>query len=254
VIRACGDEHALAIVASSRARAELERFAAGLDAARTELRVGRSLSHVAIAVLTMPGGIVRWQQSLRDRAESAGRRRDAERALEDLRSLCRHVQAYEQREPHPTLVDFLEQAAGLNARELPEDEEDPRITISTIHRCKGAEAAMVVLLGCEERLLPIWQALESSDTERLEEERRLFYVACTRAKDRLLITHCARRGGRTTGGPSRFLREAGLIEPKRTVDEFPTMRGGSDGAHRRYLAGDGSEHGEDDRRDSGRSA
>jgi DNA helicase-2/ATP-dependent DNA helicase PcrA len=52
LIRACCDDHALAFVASSRARGELERFAVGLDAAGTELRDGRSLSHVAIAVLT----------------------------------------------------------------------------------------------------------------------------------------------------------------------------------------------------------
>jgi superfamily I DNA/RNA helicase len=56
------------------------------------------------------------------------------------------------------------------------------------------------------------RALETSDPERLEEERRLFYVACTRARDRLYLTHCYRRGGRLTGGPSRFLGEAGLID------------------------------------------
>ena len=50
------------------------------------------------------------------------------------------------------------------------------------------------------------------DREQLAEERRLFYVACTRAKDQLILTHAATRGGRPTGGPSRFLREAGLID------------------------------------------
>jgi superfamily I DNA/RNA helicase len=48
------------------------------------------------------------------------------------------------------------------------------------------------------------------DPERLAGERRLFYVATTRAKDRLLITHVAERGRRPTGGPSRFLAEAGF--------------------------------------------
>jgi DNA helicase-2/ATP-dependent DNA helicase PcrA len=55
--------------------------------------------------------------------------------------------------------------------------------------------------------------LASPDPERLAEERRLFYVAATRAKDRLLITHAATRNRRPTGGPSRFLREARLIDP-----------------------------------------
>ena len=71
-----------------------------------------------------------------------------------------------------------------------------------------------MLLACEERLLPSWRALASPDPERLAEERRLFYVAATRAKDRLVITHAATRGGRPTGGPSRFLAEAGLLDPR----------------------------------------
>jgi DNA helicase II / ATP-dependent DNA helicase PcrA len=69
----------------------------------------------------------------------------------------------------------------------------------------------VVLLACEEQLLPSWRSLSSPDPGRLEEERRLFYVAATRAKDRLVITHAAERGRRLTGGPSRFLHEAGLL-------------------------------------------
>ena len=74
-----------------------------------------------------------------------------------------------------------------------------------------------MLLGCEERILPSWRALASPDPEQLAEERRLFYVACTRAKDRLLITHAATRGHRPTGGPSRFLAEAGLIDPTQAL-------------------------------------
>jgi hypothetical protein len=76
---------------------------------------------------------------------------------------------------------------------------------------KGAEAQVVVVLGCEEQLLPSWQSLASPDPEALCEERRLFYVAATRAKDRLILTHVRTRGGRDTAGPSRFLYEAGLL-------------------------------------------
>ena len=69
----------------------------------------------------------------------------------------------------------------------------------------------MLLAACEEQLLPSWRALQSPDPGALEEERRLFYVACTRAKDLLLLTHAAFRGRRPTGGPSRFLTEAGLV-------------------------------------------
>ena len=70
--------------------------------------------------------------------------------------------------------------------------------------------SLVLLLGCEEELLPSWRALASADPEDLEEERRLFYVAATRARDQLVLTRAHVRGGRATGGPSRFLTEAGL--------------------------------------------
>ena len=138
--------------------------------------------------------------------------------LEDLRSLCRAAQAYADQQPeNATLTGFLEHAAGLHAHEITAGEPDRRITVSTIHRAKGTEAQLVVLIGCEERLLPSWRALAAPDGEQLAEERRLFYVACTRAKDQLILTHAATRGGRPTGGPSRFLAEARLIHPTQAL-------------------------------------
>ena len=197
-------------VSTHAARARVCEFGAGLDHVRADLAGGRSLGHAVIATVTTPGGLVRHHEHIRDHSPSDERRADAERVLEDLRSLCRAAQTYEGEHDHATLTGFLEHAAGLHAHELGPD-EDRRITLSTIHRAKGAEAKVVVLLACEEQLLPSWRSLGSPDPERLEEERRLFYVAATRAKDTLLITHAAERGGRPTGGPSRFLAEAGLI-------------------------------------------
>jgi len=198
-------------IRSEAARVRLGEFGVVLEQIRGELAAGRSLGHVVIATVTMPGGLVRHFQHQRDHTPNAERRADAERVLEDLRSLCRAAQAYEEHEEHPTLGGFLEQAAGLHAQEL-DAGTDRRITVSTIHRAKGTEAQAVALLGCEEQLLPSWRSISSPDPERLAEERRLFYVAATRAKDRLLITHVAERGRRPTGGPSRFLTEAGLVQ------------------------------------------
>jgi DNA helicase-2/ATP-dependent DNA helicase PcrA len=191
------------------ARTRLAEFGAALEQIRGELAAGRSLGHVVIATVTMPGGLVRHFQHQRDHAPNAERRADAERVLEDLRSLCRAAQAHDEHEEQASLGGFLDQAAGLHAQEL-DASSDRRMTVSTIHRSKGAEAQAVALLGCEEELLPSWRSISSPDPERLAEERRLFYVAATRAKDRLLITHVAERGRRPTGGPSRFLTEAGL--------------------------------------------
>jgi DNA helicase II / ATP-dependent DNA helicase PcrA len=209
LIRASANASAVEGVSTQAARDRLMQFGTGLEHVRSELEAGRSLGHAVIATVTLPGGLVRQYQHLRDHSPNADRRADAERVLEDLRSLCRAAQTFEEHHEHPTLTGFLDHAAGLHAQEI-DAATDRRITVSTIHRAKGAEAELVVLLGCEEQLLPSWRSLSSPDPERLAEERRLFYVAATRAKDRLLITHAAERGRRPTGGPSRFLAEAGL--------------------------------------------
>jgi DNA helicase-2/ATP-dependent DNA helicase PcrA len=210
LVAGSADAMAMDGVPSQATRERLAEFGAGVQRVRHELDAGRSLGHVVIAAVTLPGGLVRHYEHLRDHSPNAERRVDAERVLEDLRSLCRAAQAFEEQHAHASLTGFLEHAAGLHAQELGPG-EDRRITVSTIHRAKGTEAQLVVLLGCEEQLMPSWRSLSSPDPGRLEEERRLFYVAATRAKDRLLITHAAERGTRPTGGPSRFLHEAGLL-------------------------------------------
>ena len=217
LIAAGGDAGALGGVRSQSARERLAGFAAGLEAIRAQWRAGRSLGHVVLAAVTLDGGLVAFHQARRDRSPRAEERRDGERVLEDLRSLCRHAQAFaDQVGSGASLHGFLEHAAGLHAHELAPG-EDRRITVSTIHRAKGAEAQLVCLLACEEQLLPSWRALESVDPEDLAEERRLFYVAATRAKDRLVLTRAHVRGGRATAGPSRFLAEAGLATQARTL-------------------------------------
>jgi DNA helicase-2/ATP-dependent DNA helicase PcrA len=211
LLRACAEATEPAGIRSPDARRALGSFGKGLLAVRREIEAGRSLGHVVLATVMLEGGLVGHYQRRRDAAASAGARRDAERVLEDLRSLCRAAQGFEEQHgPEGSLGDFLEHAIGLHAQELGPG-EDRRVTVSTIHRSKGAEAMLVFLLGCEEQLLPSWQSLAATDPEALCEERRLFYVAATRAKDRLVITHAAERGRRPTGGPSRFLEEAGQL-------------------------------------------
>jgi DNA helicase II / ATP-dependent DNA helicase PcrA len=214
LIAASARAHELTAIRQQAVRDRLARFGAALEHVRDELAHGRSVGHVVLATVTLDGGLVRAFQQRRDRSPNPDERRDAERVLEDLRSLCRAAQAYDdQQRDQATLTGFLEHAAGLHSEEVGPGEQDRRITVSTIHRAKGAEARLVVLVGCEERLLPSWRSLASPDPERLAEERRLFYVAATRAKDRLLITHAATRNRRPTGGPSRFITEARLINP-----------------------------------------
>jgi DNA helicase-2/ATP-dependent DNA helicase PcrA len=214
LITASARAHELEAIRAGPARDRLARFGSELERIRGELAAGRSLGHVVVATALLDGGLVRFFERRRDGSPKPEVRRDAERVLEDLRSLCRAARAHEDEHPDTaTLIGFLEHAAGLHPQQL-EDGEDPRITVSTVHRAKGAEARLVVLLACEEQLLPSWPSLQNPDPEQLAEERRLFYVACTRAKDRLVITHAATRNRRPTAGPSRFLAEAGLTHPQ----------------------------------------
>ena len=218
LICASADASRVDSIRSPAVRDRLTRFGQGLKSVRSELRTGRSIGHVVVAAVMLDGGLVQHYQWRRDNSPGAEERRDAERVLEDLRSLCRAAQTYADQQPqNATLTGFLEQAAGLHAHELAPGGPDRRITVSSVHRAKGTEAQLVVLLACEERLLPSWRALASPGGEQLAEERRVFYVACTRAKDRLILTHAATRGGRPTGGPSSFLTEAGLIDTPRAA-------------------------------------
>jgi DNA helicase-2/ATP-dependent DNA helicase PcrA len=210
LIHACRDADALDGI-RARAAERITQFGDGLEHVRSALAAGRSLGHAVVETVMLNDGLVRHFEHRRDHSPKAEERRDAERVLEDLRSLCRAAQAFEHQRPEQaTVTVFLEHVAGLHAHELGPGHEDRRITVSTVHRAKGTEAILVVLCACEQQLLPSWRALANPDPGALEEERRLFYVAATRAKDRLVITHAATRHQRPTGGASRFLAEAGL--------------------------------------------
>jgi len=210
LISCCVHVERLDEIRNNTTREHIALFGRELDRIRHELTAGRSIGHSVVETVMLDGGVVAHHQRRRDAPDvSTEERRDAERVLEDLRSLCRAAASYEEQVEEPSLGGFLDQACGLDGAEVVEG-EDQRITISTIHRAKGTEASFVVVVGCEEGVLPSWRAIEDGDPVALEEERRLFYVAGTRAKHRLVFTVAARRGERDSDGPSRFLAEAGL--------------------------------------------
>ncbi len=105
------------------------------------------------------------------------------------------------------LGNYLQQIALLTDADQGEENEDV-VSLMTIHAAKGLEFPCVFLVGLEEGLFPNIMAIESR--EDLEEERRLFYVAVTRAKKNLWLTHCSTRyrfGNLIQNEPSRFLKE-----------------------------------------------
>ncbi len=144
-------------------------------------------------------------------AESAGR-------LENLTELARAMEEYD------TLGDFLEHVSLVMDNERANDGE--KVTIMTMHAAKGLEFDHVFLPGWEEGVFPSQRAIDEGGLASLEEERRLAYVAITRAKRRCSIFHAANRriyGQWTSSIPSRFIEEL----PEEHVKSETTMTGGA---------------------------
>lgn len=142
-------------------------------------------------------------------AYSSGSEEDLNRLL-NIEQFISSVKEYEALNPDATLGDFLE-SITLKA-DSDEIGESGAVTIATIHAVKGLEFRAVFLVGMEEGLLPISRAI--GNNSEIEEERRLLYVALTRAEERLFITHCSKRymyGESQYQSPSRFCRELGLL-------------------------------------------
>ena len=132
-----------------------------------------------------------------------------------------------------SLAEFLSEISLITDMDLIDDEEQKgAVQVMTMHMAKGLEFPQVFMVGMEERIFPHFRSLTDSE---IEEERRLCYVAMTRAKEKLYLSWAARRsqyGSYTDQIPSRFLMEI----PEYLKEEFPPMsrsaQGGS-GAYRR---------------------
>jgi superfamily I DNA/RNA helicase len=123
--------------------------------------------------------------------------------VERLRDLVRAARAYERAGGPGGLVGFLGRAALLAD---PAEEDPDRVTLGTAHAAKGLEWRCVRIVGLEEGRFPHARSLTVGG---LEEERRLAYVAMTRAREELVLSWAGFRHGRPQK-PSRFLAEAGL--------------------------------------------
>jgi DNA helicase II / ATP-dependent DNA helicase PcrA len=144
-------------------------------------------------------------------AESAGR-------LENLSELARAMEEYE------SIGAFLEHVSLVMDNEA--NASDAKVTIMTIHAAKGLEFHNLFLAGWEEGVFPSQRSMDEGGLKSLEEERRLAYVAITRARERCTILHAANRriyGQWTSSIPSRFIGEL----PAEHVDVESSMGGGA---------------------------
>lgn len=114
----------------------------------------------------------------------------------------------EQGEENIQLIDFLSEVSLLTDQDTDKEGETEKVTLMTVHSAKGLEFDHVFVVGMEEDLFP--SAMAKAEIRGLEEERRLFYVAITRAKKTCTITHAKSRfknGSINAATESRFLKD-----------------------------------------------
>ena len=141
--------------------------------------------------------------------------------IENIAEFISVAEEYEKESSEPNLADFLENMALISDLDTNDGEESEYVTLMTMHSAKGLEFPIVFIPGMEEGVFPGYRSM--GDEAEIEEERRLCYVAITRAREKLYIT-CARRrtlfGNTSINKPSRFLEEI----PENLMDGYEKER------------------------------
>ena len=153
----------------------------------------------------------------------------ADARVKNLKDLVMTLDGSEESTSNPRgrLEDFLDRIALDGERATEKDNGNDEVTLITMHSCKGLEFPHVFIVGMEDGLLP---HSRSKDEGTLDEERRLFYVALTRAQETLTLSHCTGRkryGQVLPCHPSPFLRELPqeLVEWVDTLEKKPVAAG-----------------------------
>lgn len=204
----CGEEAGLT-AAARRSAQTLGKFFTELQA-----------RHEAISAAEIAKRVIEETGYLRDLEMEAARSIEAETRAQNIRELLAAIEEYVERASSPLLRGFLEEAALVSDFDR-WDETVDRVTLMTLHNAKGLEFPIVFITGLEDGLFPISRAME--DPTDMEEERRLFYVGITRAKEHLYLSHANLRrrfGGVMPGLRSRFLDEI----PGEYVEQLSTVR------------------------------
>ena len=149
---------------------------------------------------------------------------EANARIENIDELLSKVAEYQENAENPTLAEFLEEVA-LVAEIDNLDEDSSYVVLMTVHSAKGLEFQNVFLCGMEDGLFPGYMSIMADDESELEEERRLCYVAITRAMKHLTISYAKRRmirGETQYNIISRFVKEipAMIVNSKNVTDRI----------------------------------
>ena len=164
-----------------------------------ELRTKLSASELARSLVEEIGILSHFKES---------KEPDAKDRFDNVAELLTSIEEFSARNPEDELSTFLEDVSLQTDIDNWNDSEN-RVTLMTVHSSKGLEFPVVFIAGMDEGLFPLFNSLD--DKNGLEEERRLFYVALTRAEEKVYLLYATNRrrmGAETVNGlPSRFLNE-----------------------------------------------
>jgi len=138
--------------------------------------------------------------------ESMSRQENVQELLKAIHEFCETKQT--DGDPTALLPDFLSEVSLLTDQDTDKETDHDKVTLMTVHAAKGLEFKVVFIVGMEEELFP--SPFCTQNERELEEERRLFYVAITRAEERCFISYAKSRfkNGKTNfSNPSRFIKD-----------------------------------------------
>ncbi len=180
------------------AKVQIGKFVSMINTLRNELNEGASLQDVTKKMLEQSGYV---KALIEESSPKSLTRRD------NVVELQNAISYYEKTNKNPSLGSFLQEISLITDADK-YDEDKPAVTLMTIHGSKGLEFPVVFIVGLEENLFPMGG--RDGEEANIEEERRLFYVAITRAEKHLFFSYCKLRfkfGEETRQLRSRFLNE-----------------------------------------------
>jgi DNA helicase-2/ATP-dependent DNA helicase PcrA len=190
---------------SEKMKADLEEFVNFVTEHRSTMLSGKDLSG---KVKKMVDEIDYWSYLVQEyqKNEKAARYK-----FLNIDSLINSISTWEKNPDNfkKSLYDYLNRITLISRDDMEDDEDKGKVNLMTIHASKGLEFPVVFIIGAEDGIIPHARSMEEGDGN-VEEERRLFYVAITRARDKLFISSCRRRrkmGGVVDCAPSPFLEE-----------------------------------------------
>lgn len=218
---------------ATRTRTQVRRFDDILEGLRTQLREGAGVAELLDSALDTSGYLAELRAS--DDPQDASR-------VENLAELHAVAEDFQQENPTGTLAEFLERVSLVaDSDQIPDDDGGQgQVTLMTVHTAKGLEFPVVFVTGFEDGTFPHSRSL--ADESELAEERRLAYVALTRARERLYLTRAAVRsawGASNVMVASRFLDDIPpeLMRWEREASSMDSLRAGYGGFSAGY--GDG---------------